>query len=104
MLSRPPISHCKNEEIDFVDWPDLNRLHGNRWLVHDEFAYGAFETIGDAELRSVWLKSALETGEVHVVVIFDDRMTVSGIHEFLPELGYRRAGCMGVYKVWEREP
>ncbi len=104
LLSRPPVSLRGNDEIHFVDRPDLNRLHGNRGLVHDEFAYGAFETVGVAEPRSMWLKSAMETGEVHVVVIPDERTTISGLHESLPELGYHRAGRFGVYSVWERLP
>lgn len=104
LLSRPPGSRRKKDGIYFVDRPDLNRLHGNRRLAHDEFAYNAFEAVGVAEPRSVWLKSALETGEVQLVVIPDDRTTVSGLQESLPDLGYHPAGRFGVYRVWERVP
>ena len=103
LLSRPLVSDRKKDGIYFVDRPDLNRLHGNRRLAHDEFVYGAFETVGFAEPRSLWLKAALETGEVQVVVIPDERTTVSGLQESLPELGYHPAGRFGRYRVWERE-
>ena len=104
LLSRPPISSIEKDGIYFVDRPDLNRLHGNRHLVHDEFVYGAFETVGVAEPRSLWLRSALETGAVHFVIVPDDRQTLSGLKESLPKMGYRAVGRFGVYRLWEREP
>ena len=102
MLDEPPVSSSRKDQIYFVDRPEHNRLFGSRSLAHDEFAYQAFEAVGAAESRSSWLGPALRSGEVHVVVVPDDRATVLGLRETLPELGYHPAARHGEYRVWER--
>ena len=85
LRSRPPVVILRRRiRIYFVDRPEHNRLFGNRALAHDEFAYQAFEAVGVAESRSSWLEPALRTGEVHVVVVPDDRTTVLGLREIPP--------------------
>ena len=101
MIKQPPVSRRDRDEIYFVDRPEHNRLFGSRSLAHDEFAHGEFEAAGAAEPRSSWLKSALESGKIHVVVVPDGRTTVIGLRETLPELGYEAAGRYGDYRVWE---
>jgi hypothetical protein len=102
LRTHPPIRDRAADAIYFVDRPEYNRLFGNPRLAHDEFVYGAFEAVGAAEPKSEWLKSALASGTVQIVVMPEARTEIPGLRESLPDLGYRFAGRYGIYRVWER--
>jgi hypothetical protein len=102
IFSNSEIAGQPPSRIYFVDRLALNRSHGNLSLAHDEWLYGAFERVGAAGPRSLWLRSALATGSVHYVVMPDETATVPGLAEPLPELGYSVAQRIGDYSIWKR--
>ena len=102
MFSNSEIAGQPPSRIYFVDRLALNRSHGNLSVAHDEWLYGAFERVGAADPRSLWLRSALATGSVHYVVMPDESATVPGLDEPLPELGYSLAQRIGDYSIWKR--
>ena len=89
-------------EIFFVDRPGDNRVHGRPELVYDPWLYPVFESIGLAEPRSVWLKRALTTGPVRIVIGPRGSDRIDGIPQSLSELGYRPSLRLGPLIVWER--
>jgi hypothetical protein len=91
-------------ELFFVDRPGDNRVHGRLDLVYDPWLYPVFESIGQAEPRSVWLARALEAGPTRVVVSRLLRPTIDGIPRSLPELGYLPGLRVGPFLVWLRPP
>jgi hypothetical protein len=102
IFSNSEIAGQPPSRIDFVDRLALNRSHGNLSLAHDEWLYGAFERVGAAGPRSLWLRSALATGSVHYVVMPDETATVPGLDAPLPELGDSLAQRIGDYSIWKR--
>jgi hypothetical protein len=86
----------------FADRPGLNRTRGRLDLVFDDWLYPVFESLKMAEPRSRWLRSLLTAGPIRVVVIASDRPRIDGIPETLTELGYRRTGRFGEFRVWSR--
>jgi hypothetical protein len=89
-------------ELFFLDRPGDNRVHGRTELVYDFWLYPVFESVGLAEPRSIWLARALATGPVRVVVTTGDQISIDGIRQTLPELGYRRDSRVGPFLVWTR--
>jgi len=95
-LNRPP------EEFFFVDRPGDNRVHGRLDLVYDNWLYPVFESIGLAEPRSTWLRHALESGPVRVVLTSSAGDRIDGIHQTLVELGYVHRGWLAPFHIWIR--
>lgn len=108
VLSDPRIASRLPGSRYFVGEPSKNRLHGNLALAHDEWLYGRFEAVGDAEPRAIWLGGALVSGPVEVVVVPDDGRRapgeVAGLDEPLSGLGFQLVGQFGPYTLWERRP
>jgi hypothetical protein len=102
MLADPRLALHPRDECYFVDMPQHNRRFGAVGLIHDEWLFGAFETTGDAEPRSAWLRAALVDGRVRTIIAADERMTIPGLRETLPELGYVMVRQYGRYRVWAR--
>ena len=90
----------------FVARPHYNRQFGRADLAHDDWLYTAFERASAAEPRSGWLRDALLTGPVEVVIVageeYRDPERVEGLRESLTALGYCEVGQHGLYRVWER--
>ena len=90
----------------FVARPQYNRRYGRPDLVHDDWLYTAFEAQNAAEPRSAWLRQALASGPVRLVIVGReagrDADAVEGMAESLPALGYREAGHVEGFDVWER--
>lgn len=101
-LGRIAADADRRGETYFVGFPQFNRLHGRVELAHDEWLYGAFESVGAAEPRERWLRPALADGPIRQVVLADDSTSVPGLRQTLPELGYARSGRFGPYRVWRR--
>jgi Dolichyl-phosphate-mannose-protein mannosyltransferase len=97
-LARP------STEFFFVDRPGENRLCGRIDLVFDEWLYPVFESIHQAEPRSIWLERALTSDAVSVVVNTSDSTNIDGLSETLPRLGYVPATHLRPYYVWKRSP
>jgi hypothetical protein len=97
-LARP------THQFFFVDRPGENRLCGHVDLVYDEWLYPAFESIHQAEPRSVWLERALTSDAVSVVVHTSDSPNVDGLDESLPRLGFVSAFQLRPFYVWRRSP
>jgi hypothetical protein len=86
----------------FSDEPGLNRVYGRLDLVFDDWLYPVFESLGLAEPRARWLRAALATGPVRVVVLESDNPRVDGIPDDLPALGYERVARTGRFVIWRR--
>jgi hypothetical protein len=97
-LARP------SSEFFFVDRPGENRLCGRLDLVYDEWLYPVFESIHQAEPRSIWLERALTSDSVSVVVKMSDTPNIDGLSETLPRLGYIPATHLKPFYVWKRSP
>jgi hypothetical protein len=95
-LNRP------KDEFFFVDRPGDNRLYGRLDLVYDNWLYPVFESIGLAEPRSVWLRHALESGPVQVVLMTSAGDRIDGIDQSLAELGYVHRGWLAPFHIWIR--
>jgi len=91
-----------SSEIFFVDLPGANRLYGRLDLVYDPWLYPAFESIGLAEPRSIWLEQALSTGPVRAVVSTSISPRINGVERTLNELGYGDPIRVGDFFVWQR--
>jgi hypothetical protein len=89
-------------ETFFADRPGENRVHGRLDLVYDPWLYPVFESIGQAEPRSVWLARALSAGPVRFVVTISPRTALDGLPQSLPDLGYRMPDRSGPFFVWTR--
>jgi hypothetical protein len=89
-------------EYFFADRPGLNRVSGRLELVYDDWLYPVFESLRLAEPRSVWLRRALTSGPVHVVVQTSDRPRVAGLEPTLYALGYHSTIRVGPFFVWAR--
>lgn len=87
----------------FVERQHLNRLHGRSAMIHDDWLYGAFEQVGGAEPRRVWLRAALVDGPIREVVT-PARLPsrVPGVEEPLDALGYREVARVADFCVWRR--
>jgi hypothetical protein len=97
-LARP------STEFFFVDRPGENRLCGRIDLVYDEWLYPVFESIHQAQPRSIWLERALTSDAVSVVVNTSDSPNIGGLSETLPRLGYIPATQLRPFYVWKRSP
>ena len=87
----------------FVERQHLNRLHGRADLIHDDWLYGAFERIGAAEPRRIWLRAALTAGPIREVVTPARQPShVPGVEEPLEHLGYRQVARVADFCVWRR--
>jgi hypothetical protein len=86
----------------FVDRPGLNRVHGQLELVFDDWLYPVFESLGLAEPRKRWLRQALTSGPVRVVLTGSQSPGLDGIPESLPRLGYASVGPVGPFWMWTR--
>ena len=89
-------------EIYFAGRADLNRLHGQIDLVHDDWLYPVFEAKRLAEARSMWLELALSRGSTRFVVSSSDAPRIDGLDKPLGALGYVRRFQVGSFHVWER--
>ena len=81
-----------------------NRLCGQIDLVFDEWLYPVFESIHQAEPRSIWLERALTSDAVSVVVNTSDSTNIDGLSETLLRLGYVPATHLRPFYVWKRSP
>jgi hypothetical protein len=95
-LNRP------SPEFFFVDRPGDNRVHGRLDLVHDNWLYPVFESMGLAEPRSIWLRHALETGPVRVVLMTSAGDRIECLDQSLAQLGYVPRGGFAPFHVWIR--
>jgi hypothetical protein len=86
----------------FADRPGLNRVQGRLDLVYDDWLYPVFESLDLAEPRSRWLRQAISSGPVRVLVMTSDSPRLDGILETLPALGYLTAFRVGSFLVWTR--
>lgn len=107
LLASPSIAGRPTSEIYFAGvLQPWNRRFGRRELLHDEWLYGAFESVGAAEPRGRWLGEALSRGLVRVVVapaeVFGRTGTIPGLRRPLVALGYVRSGRVGTIDIWER--
>jgi hypothetical protein len=95
-LGRPRSSYY------FTDRPGFNRVNGRLELVHDDWLYPVFESLGLAEPRALWLRPALVSGPVRAVVSKTDQPRIEGTDLDLRRLGYRRDVSIGNFFVWTR--
>jgi hypothetical protein len=102
LLDDPRVGRRSGGDYYFVGLPQHNRLLGRPELAHDEWLYGAFESVAAAEPRESWLRPALEGDPVRKVVVPDDQGRIPGLADDLPGLGYARVAQFGPYRVWER--
>ncbi len=106
VLDDPALADTTPDQRYFVGLPNVNRLHGNAALTHDEWLYQQFERAGDAEPRDAWLREALARGPVRAVVVpLDGRRDadeVPGLTGRLPALGYTLSGQAGSFCIWTR--
>lgn len=83
-----------------------NRRFGRADLVHDEWLYGAFERLGDAEPRAFWLRDALVNDPVRLVVVPSDGPFppgfIAGLDAPLADPGYERVARVGPNDLWVR--
>jgi hypothetical protein len=86
----------------FADHPGLNRVHGRPELVFDGWLYPVFESEGLAEPRTVWLRQALATGPIRVIVKASGTSRIEGVEPSLYRLGYRPDISVGPFYVWRR--
>jgi hypothetical protein len=96
LVGRPP------DEFFFVDLPGDNRVQGCRDLVYDDWLYPVFESMRRAEPRSRWLRNALISSRIHVIVTTSAGPRIAGIEETLPKLGYAPLLYVEPYYVWSR--
>jgi Dolichyl-phosphate-mannose-protein mannosyltransferase len=91
-------------EFFFVNRPGENRLCGRLDLVYDDWLYPVFESIHQAEQRSIWLENALTSDAVSVIVNTSESPNIDGLGETLPQLGYVHAMQQRTFYVWRRSP
>jgi hypothetical protein len=102
LLDSTYLSRRESQDIYFFDLPEYNRLYGNRQLIFDEWVFGSFETALAAEPRSMWLRSAIEAGPIHTVIMPTDGQSIPGVGKSLVDIGFRKVGQFGVYRIWAR--
>lgn len=102
LLGNPHVEDLPADQRYFAGDQEFNRLYGRRALIHDEWLYGAFESIGEAEPRSRWLRDELQQGLVRQLVLAHEPPGVPGIDQPLTELGFERIASEGRYSVWVR--
>jgi hypothetical protein len=95
-LGRPPTA------VFVVGRPGDNRVNGRLDLVYDDWLYPVFESIHQAEPRSVWLHRALTSGGIRHVVNTSDSPNIDGLGETLPHLGYVTDFTLGPFYIWRR--
>jgi hypothetical protein len=95
-IGRPPT------EVFLVARPGDNRVNGQLDLVYDDWLYPVFESIHQAEPRSVWLQRALRSGGIRFVVNTSDSPNIDGVGETLSHLGYVKDFTLGPFYVWRR--
>ena len=95
-LGRPPT------EVFVVARPGDNRVNGRLDLVYDDWLYPVFESIHQAEPRSVWLQGTLRSGGIRYIVNTSDSPKIDGLGESLLHLGYVRDFVIGPFYVWKR--
>lgn len=89
----------------FVGRQGLNRLFGNRALIHDEWLYTWFERVLEAEPRDRWLTRALARGPIlQVITVREPSQRVPGVEPSLQALGFHPVAALGPYKVWDKGP
>ena len=91
-------------EFFVVARPGSNRLNGRLDLVYDHWLYPVFESIHQAQPRSVWLQQALMSGSIRFVVNTSDSPKIDGLGTTLPQLGYLADFKLGPFYVWKRFP
>ncbi len=89
-------------ELFVVARPGDNRANGRLDLVYDDWLYPVFESIHQAEPRSIWLHRALTSGTIRYVVNASDSASIDGLGESLPRLGYVKDFTVGSFYVWRR--
>jgi hypothetical protein len=102
IFADPRVGASTPSELYFVGAPQHNRRFGRADLAHDEWLYTAFEAMGVAEPREIWLKDALQKGSVRHVIAPVKCVEVPGLEQRLPELGYRPIRQSNHHLVWER--
>ena len=95
-VGRPPT------EVFVVARPGDNRVNGRLDLVYDNWLYPVFESIHQAEARSIWLRRTLTSGGIRYVVNTSDTPEIEGLGESLPHLGYVTDFTLGPFYVWRR--
>jgi hypothetical protein len=95
-LGRPPT------EFFVVARPGENRVNGRLDLVYDDWLYPVFESIHQAEPRSVWLQGTLRSGGIRYIVNTSDSPKIDGLGETLPHLGYVTDFNLGPFYIWRR--
>jgi hypothetical protein len=90
-LNRSLSNHIKlpRSSYFFTGRPGFNRDDGRLELVYDDWLYPVFESSGLAEPRSRWLRRALASGPVRVVVKGTEGPMIDGTSIDLRPLGYR---------------
>lgn len=101
LIDDPTLPIRTPDEVYFANAPEHTRVFGRRKLAHDEWLYGAMESLESAEPRSLWLKQAL-TGPVKRVIAPYEAALVPGVTEPLTDLGYRHIASSGRYRLYER--
>ena len=92
------------DQIYFDDHPGWNRLMGRRDLIHDDWLYPVFEAANMAEPRERWLRNALVSGPIHIVVTTHRAPSVAGFAEPITDLGYRPSIEVGGHLfAWKRD-
>lgn len=104
LFSDPLWGVCPPAELYFVGAPQNNRRYGRIDLAHDEWLYGAYEALAQAEPRTRWLQPALAGGPIVEVVAVGDSPLVRGLSRPLDELGFQAVARFGKYVVWHRPP
>ncbi|MBX6312777.1 MAG: hypothetical protein IRY99_07665 [Isosphaeraceae bacterium] len=108
VLESPPVArHPSGERYFSGVLQHLNARYGRCDLTHDEWLYESFEAVAAAEPRSHWLRAALTSGPIRLVVVpYNGRggrpVGVNGIRAPLSALGYAPVARLGRYFVWER--
>jgi hypothetical protein len=98
------VSHMKRprSEYFFTDRPGLNRAGGRLDLVYDDWLYPVFESLSLAEPRSIWLRRAMTSAPVRVIVSMSERPRIASGGPPVSALGYHPAVQVGRFFVWVR--
>ncbi len=91
-----------SSEVFFAGRPGFNRVYGRLDLVYDDWLYRAFESMHLAQPRSTWLRLALTSGPIRIVVNTSDSPEIDGLDQPLGALGYYPSVEVGGFFVWRR--
>jgi hypothetical protein len=91
-----------SSEYFFAGAPGLNRVYGRPELVYDAWLYMVFETMHLAQPRSTWLRRALTSSPIRLIVNTSESPAIDGLDETLAALGYVPSFQAGDLFVWER--